>query len=99
MIPKCLHIAGMKWPVRLWKSVRHEGSECDGLCRACKQDILLHKGLLAVPDQLRKTLVHEAVHAMLYDSKHFNDEELVSLLAERIDSLLLNTPKFLDLYK
>ncbi len=96
MIPRHLLITGMKWTVRVWKSVRYGGGECDGLCRVDRQDLLIAKHLH--PDQARKTLLHEAIHATLYDNDNFHNEELVSLLTERLDSLLLDNPKFRALY-
>ena len=96
--PSILKIAGLTWPVRLRATIKHEGADYIGLCRPTKQDLLIHRDLAKTPEQARRVLLHEALHAMLWETEHFHDEALIDRLTERVDMLYADNLDFRGMY-
>lgn len=100
MIPSALRISGLTWGVRVKAKLKNDGGAVLwGQCLPAKQEILLDRSVLKIPDRARRTLLHEAIHAMLESSKHYDDEELVLRLEEKIDQFLMDNPDFRALYQ
>lgn len=94
VLPRSLHAAGLTWPVRVRKKMPN-----DGLCRPKEQDILIHADCAARMDRARRTVLHEALHALMYDRREFyENEELVLLLEDRLDEFLRLNPEFMWMY-
>ena len=93
-LPPRILAAGLTWPVRTRAKLTS-----DGLCRPKEQDILLHRDCVNRIDRARKTLLHEMLHAMLYDRLElYENEELILLLEDRLDEVLRMNPDFLWMY-
>lgn len=98
-IPKTLQISGLTWPVKVRAKITYRNQQCDGLCKPKEQEILLSRDCAGKHDRARKNLLHELLHALLYDHvNYYEDEELILLLEERLDEFFRLNPDYFALY-
>lgn len=87
-LPKSVQILGVKYKVQLKKDLVDEGVDCDGLCSSSTRTIFIESGL--EPKFKFDVLIHEMLHAILYESGYsdvleasgFNLEEGIVLSLE-----------------
>jgi hypothetical protein len=93
---KTLRIDGRTWTVVARKRIVHKGKQVGGLCEPANQRILYID--TAHPEIQRRTILHEALHALLIDTSHYNDETLIVRLEQGLDAMLADNPEFTNLY-
>lgn len=98
MTPKSITVSGLTWKVRTKAVVRLNGEDADGLCVPDKQEIHLARKATGRIDRARKTLVHESLHAALVGFPQYYDENLITILEEKVDELIRLNPQLMEMY-
>lgn len=96
--PKRIHVSGLTWKVRVKSVLRHGGESVDGLCIPDKQEIHLARKITEHTDRARKTVVHESMHASLVGFPQYYDENLITILEEKVDELIRLNPQLMEMY-
>lgn len=94
--PRVINSAGVEWKIRRKKDLMVGGEDCDGVCIPDNQEIILSAELKG--DRLRRALIHEAIHAALVSHRQYYDENLTSLLEDRLDELISLNPDLMRMY-
>ena len=96
--PKHIQVSGLTWKIRRRAKLTHSGEEVYGLIFPDTQEIHLSGKALANADRARKTLVHESMHAALVGFPQYYDENLITILEEKVDELIRLNPQLMEMY-
>lgn len=97
-LPSHIHGHGLSWRVRRRSTLRRGGETLFGLCDPIHQTIYINTTACGTVERTRRTLIHEALHALLEDHPQYDDEALINLLEGTVDELVRLNPGILALY-
>ena len=97
-LPASIFAAGLTWRVRRRRKLMHSGEEVYGLIFPDKQEIHLADTACQTADRMRKTLLHEAAHAMFLGFPQYYDENLMTIFEEKVDELIRLNPAIMEMY-